>query len=193
MTNGWHFFCSGGGITDPWEAPVKRSLTVLATLAILAWSQTAAAQPTTRSIAYDGIEFVTGIMDYDLSGTGRTVPLTIRATKALTEHLSFEAGATFANPEQQFGRSTFTAPEVRVAYNWRLGRVLPFVSGGGGISATQNDFLGTRWRSTWLAGGGARVQLTDRLYGIGELRLRGISRKFAASTGEWLGGLGYRF
>jgi opacity protein-like surface antigen len=172
---------------------LKRSLVTLATLGIIAWSQSAMAQPRAAHIASDGIEIVTGIMDYDLSGTGRTIPITIRATKALSDHVSFEAGATIANPDQQFGRSSFTAPEVRAVYSWRLGRVLPFIAGGGGFSATHSDFLGTRWRSTLLAGGGARVQLNDRIYAIGELRLRGITRKFAGSTGEFLGGLGWRF
>lgn len=172
---------------------MKHPLTLLATLGIIAWSQSAVAQPRAAHIASDGVEIITGIMDYDLSGTGRTIPLTIRATKALSEHVSFEAGATIANPEQQFGRSTFTAPEVRVVYAWRLGRVLPFIAGGGGVSATQSDLLGTRWRSTLLAGGGARVHLNDQIYAIGELRLRGVSRKFSGSTGEFLGGLGWRF
>jgi opacity protein-like surface antigen len=172
---------------------LTRPLTLLATLGILACSHTALAQPRVTQIASDGIEIVTGIMDYDLSGTGRTVPFSIRATKALTDHVSLEAGATFANPEQQFGRSTFTAPEVRVTYSWRFGRILPFVSGGGGFSATQSDVLRTRWRSTLAVGGGTRVALTDRLYAIGEMRLRGVTRKFAGSTGEFLGGLGWRF
>jgi hypothetical protein len=176
-----------------WEEHVTRPLTIIATLGIIAWSQSALAQPRAAQTASAGIEIVTGIMDYDLSGTGRTVPLSIRATKALTDHLSLEAGATFANPDQQFGRSTFTAPEVRVTYGWRLGRVLPFVSGGGGVSATRSDFLRTRWRSTLVVGGGARVALNDRLYAIGEMRLRGVTRKFAGSTGEFLGGLGWRF
>ena len=172
---------------------MKRPLTLLATLGIIACSHTAMAQPRATRIASDGIEIVTGVMDYDLSGTGRTVPLTIRATKALTDHVSLEAGGTFASPDQQFGRSTFTAPEVRVTYTWRLGPVQPFVSGGGGISATQTDFFKTRWRSTFVAGGGARIPLNDRLYAIGEMRLRGVGRKFAGSMGEFLGGLGWRF
>jgi hypothetical protein len=187
------FLLYRGHQPNPWEGPLKRQFTIVATLGIIAWSQSAMAQPRATHSASDGIEIVTGIMDYDLSGTGRTIPLTIRATKALSEHVSFEAGATIASPDQQFGRSSFTAPEVRVTYAWRVGRVLPFVAGGGGVSATQSDMLGTRWRSTLLAGGGARVELNDRIYAIGELRLRGITRKFAGSTGEFLGGLGWRF
>jgi len=40
------------------------------------------------------------------------------------------------------------------------------------------------------AGGGARVHLSDRIYAVGEMRLRGLSN-FAASTAEWLGGIGW--
>jgi hypothetical protein len=54
----------------------------------------------------------------------------------------------------------------------------------------RSDLADTRWRSSLTAGGGARVHLSDRLYAVGEMRLRGLSN-FAASTAEWLGGIGW--
>ena len=141
-------------------------------------------------IATDGVEFVTGLMDFDLSGTGKVAPFALRGSKSLTNRLALEFGATMAWPDQQFGSSHLTLPEALLSYSWRLGRVRPFVSGGGGTMLVQTDFFENRWRPTFVGGGGARIQLSDRVYAIGEMRLRGISRSFSGSTAEWLGGIG---
>lgn len=170
-----------------------RRIAVLMSFGLLIASASAAsaqdfARPQRSSI--DGVEFLVGYMDYDLSGTGSTVPIVVRGTKALTGNLSLEFGGTFATPQQQFGGSSFLAPEVRLTYSWGKGRFRPFVSGGGGFAVVQSDFAGTRWWSSLTAGGGARVHLADRLHAVGELRLRGLSN-FAASTGEFLGGIAW--
>jgi hypothetical protein len=153
----------------------------------------ASAQPASTNAPATTIEVVTGVMDYDFQGTGQTMPFAVRASRTLVGGLSLELGTTFARPNETFGRSTFAAPEARLQYAWRLGRVSPFVAGGGGVSATKSALTGTDWRTTLLAGGGARVDLTDRLYAVGEMRLRGVTRHFSASTAEWLGGIGWRF
>ena len=139
-----------------------RRIAVLMSVGLLIASASAAsaqdfARPQRSSI--DGVEFLVGYMDYDLSGTGSTVPIVVRGTKALTGNLSLEFGGTFATPQQQFGASSFLAPEVRLTYSWGQGRFRPFVSGGGGFA-------------------------------VGEMRLRGLAN-FAASTAEWLGGIGW--
>jgi hypothetical protein len=146
------------------------------------------ARPQRSSI--DGVEFLIGYMDFDLSGTGSTVPIAVRGTRALTNNLSLEFGGTYTTPELQFGPARLLMPEARLTYSWGTGRFRPFVSGGGGFGWQHSD-LGTRWRSTLTAGGGARVHLNDRLYAVGEMRLRGLS-DFAASTAEWLGGIGWQ-
>jgi len=171
-----------------------RRLAVLMSFGLLIASASAAsaqdfARPQRSSI--DGVEFLVGYMDYDLSGTGSTVPIAIRGTKALTSNLSLEFGGTFATPELQFGSSRLLMPEARLTYSWGTGRFRPFVSGGGGFAWQRADLVGNRWRSTLTAGGGVRMQLNDRLYAVGELRLRGLS-DFAASTAEWLGGIGWQ-
>ena len=163
---------------------------------MIASSQPAAAQEIARTnarVAVDGVEFVTGVMDFDLSGTGQVMPVAIRGSRSLTNRLAVEFGATFAAPEQQFGPSRLLLPEAQLSYAWRIGRVRPFVSGGGGLAIVQRNIFETQYRPTFVGGGGARVQLGDRLYAIGEMRLRGISRDFSASTAEWLGGLGWSF
>jgi hypothetical protein len=84
-------------------------------------------------------------------------------------------------------------PEGRLSYAWRFGRLRPYVSGGAGTAVVRSsdDVVGTRWRLSVSGGGGARVFLNDRTYAIGEMRLRGISQDFSATTAEWLGGIGW--
>jgi hypothetical protein len=143
-------------------------------------------------IATDGVEFVTGVMDFDLSGTGKTAPMVFRTSKSLTNRLGLEIGATLAWPSQQFGSSTIVLPEALLSWSWRLGPVRPFVSGGVGLMA-ESALSEIDWEPTFLGGGGARIQLSKQLYAIGEMRLRGISSDFSASTAEWLGGIGFTF
>jgi opacity protein-like surface antigen len=140
------------------------------------------------------IEIVTGVMDFDFQGTGQTMPFNVRALTAVTDRLSLEFGATVARPVESFGgRSTFATPEARAVYAWRLGRVSPFVAGGGGFSVIRRPLFRDRWQATLTAGGGARFDLSERVYAIGEMRLRGVTTRFAASTAEWIGGIGWRF
>jgi len=167
------------------------SLMSFALLVCAASAASAQDLPRPQRSSIDGVELLVGVMDFDMSGTGRTVPFAVRGTKALAGNLSLEFGGTLAWPEQQIGRSAMVVPEVRLTYSWAVGRVRPFVSGGGGFAAIQNDLAGMRWRSSLVAGGGARVFLADRLYAVGEMRLRGLSSNFGASTGEFLGGIGW--
>jgi hypothetical protein len=140
----------------------------------------------------DGLEIVAGLMNFDLSGTGDTMAMSIRGTKAITPRLSLQGGATIASPQQQFGPSFFAAPEAHLTYSWRLARWQPFVSGGGGLALIRSTLTDTDWRLALSAGGGVKVHLDDRLYVIGEMRLRGLSRQFSATTAEWLGGVGWQ-
>jgi hypothetical protein len=162
---------------------------------VLALSSTARAQSVSDeglARSGNGIEIVAGLMDFDLSGTGATTALSIRGTKALTPRLSLQAGATLANPEQQFGSSFFAAPEAHLTYSWRFARWQPFVSGGGGLAYLRGGARDADWRLALSGGGGLKVHLDDRLYVIGEMRLRGLSRDFSATTAEWLGGIGWQ-
>ena len=170
-------------------------LRILGTIvfALTTFTTRASAQSFAANAPATSIEVVSGVMDYDFQGVGKTMPLAIRASRSLTGGLSFDVGTTFARPDETFGTSTFAAPEARLLYAWRLGRVSPFVAGGGGFSAQTSRFLRTRWRPTLLGGGGARIDLSSRVYAIGEMRIRTIGSNFGASTAEWLGGVGWRF
>jgi len=142
-------------------------------------------------IATDGVEIVTGLMDFDLAGTGQAIPFVFRVSRSVATRLALEFDVTMASPDQQFGSSQILLTEGKASWSWRIGRVRPFVSGGGGVMA-QNMLTEIRWRPTFTGGGGARIGITDNLYAIAEMRLRGISTDFSASTAEWLGGVGWR-
>ena len=172
---------------------------VVPTVALAAGLIAAAAVPAaaqdlsgrTDRAAIDGVEFAIGVMDFDLSGTGLTMPVVGRGAKALTRGLAIEFGVTFATPEQQFGPSQLLIPEAHLSYAWRFGRLRPFVSGGGGSAVTWGDAIETSWRLSLSGGGGARFDVSDRLHVLGEMRLRGLTRNFSGSTAEWLGGFGW--
>jgi len=154
----------------------------------------AAAQESTGPVgraAVDGIEVLTGVMDYDLSGTGKTVPFAVGISKALSRGFAAEFNLTVASPAQQFGPSWMYVPEGRLSYAWRFGRVRPYLSGGAGSALVQSNVLGTRWRLSVSGGGGARLFLNDQTYAMGEMRLRGISQDFSSTTTEWVGGIGW--
>jgi hypothetical protein len=142
--------------------------------------------------AVDGVEVLTGLMDFDLQGTGQAMPVAIRASKALGGGFALEVGTTFARPDLQSGPSSLTIPEARVTYTWFTGRFRPFVGAGAGFGFQRTEAIDKNWRMTAATGGGARFHFSDRVYAIGEMTLRGLS-DFAATTAEWMGGIGIRF
>jgi len=150
------------------------------------------AQPRAPRPAVDGVEVLVGLMDFDLQGTGQAMPLVIRGTKALGGGFALEVGATYARPELQSGPSSLTIPEARVTYAWFTGRFRPFVGAGAGFGFQRTDAIDKNWRMTATTGGGARFHFSDRVYAVGEMTLRGLS-DFAATTAEWMGGIGIRF
>lgn len=145
-----------------------------------------------NTAAQHAVSVTAGVMDFDLSGTGQTLVAAVRATRALTNHVAVEAGASFATPEQQFGPSTFLAPEVQLQYHWQLGRVRPYAGGGIGLAHERANLADNDTDFTWSGAGGLRVDLTDRAAIVGEMRVRGIEVDFTGSTAEWVGGLTWR-
>ena len=150
------------------------------------------AQPRAPRPAVDGVEVLTGVMDFDLQGTGKTTPLVIRVNKALGGGFALEVGGTFARPELQLGSSSLLLPEARVTYSWLTGRFRPFVGAGAGFGFQRTDVVDKNWLMAVKAGGGARFHFNDWTYAVGEMTLRGLS-DFSATTAEWMGGIGFRF
>lgn len=130
-------------------------------------------------------------VQYDLSGTGTAPGLAVHAGRPVHGNVMVEIRALFAKPEQQFGSSTFFAPEAQLQYRWNIARLSPYVGGGVGLAANASP-LRTDWDPTLSFAVGTGVRLNDRLDVTGELRLRGIEWRFVGSTAEWSAGLKWR-
>lgn len=130
-------------------------------------------------------------VQYDLSGTGAAPGVAIRAARPVNGNVVFEIRGLFAKPEQQFGSSTFFAPDAQLQYRWSLARWSPYVGGGLGIAANSSP-LRTDWDPTVSFAAGTGVRLNERLDLIGEFRLRGIEWRFVGTTAEWSAGLNWR-
>jgi hypothetical protein len=134
-----------------------------------------------------------GVVQYDLNGVGNAAGMTIRGTRALTNHLAVEGSFPVAWPTQTFGESKLFAPEAHLQYHWLAGRFRPYAGGGAGLAWTDAGAFGrSDVNLTLSTAGGTRFDITDRVALLGELRLRGIERDFAGSTAEWMGGISWR-
>ena len=130
-------------------------------------------------------------VDYDLSGVGSTAGVAVRATRALSPHVSLELRSLFAQPRQQFGSSTLFAPEAQLQYRWNAGRLEPYVGAGLGTSALKSSFH-TEWDPTVSFAAGTGVRLTERVALTGEFRLRGHELRFTGTTTEISAGVSWR-
>ena len=150
-----------------------------------------------QSPAWGDLSFTTGMVDYDLSGTGQTTGFAIRARRDLTHSIGLELRGLFARPCQQFqsckevGPATLFVPEAQLQYRWIAGRLEPFVGAGLGISALRSS-IDTRWDPTVSFSVGTAVRLTDRVALNGEFRMRGHEFRFVGSTTEINAGLSWR-
>lgn len=135
------------------------------------------------------IVFGGGVMDYDLSGTGKAPVFGARVTRDLGANFVFEGGFAFAKPEQQFGPSTLWAPEALLQYQFPVGRFRPYLGAGIGAIRESGDAIETDWTPTVVFAGGSRVNLNDRVGLFGELRIRGIDWDFVGTTADITGGL----
>ena len=165
-----------------------RVLSLFTVAAVLVFSQ-ATAVSAQETAARNTISATAGALNFDLSGTGTTVGVAVRGTRALTPHVALETGVLFARPDLQGGgRATLFAPEVHLQYHWRTGMFAPYAGGGIGFGHQSRD--GSSVTNLALsAAGGMRAYITPRVALLGEFRLRGLQRDFAATTAEIMGGL----
>ena len=170
----------------------KLSLIVVVTVLILTGVNAASAQEI--AAARNSISASTGSMNFDLSGTGNTWNVAVRATRALTSHVALEFGGLFARPDLQGGTGTVILPEVQLQYHWRVNKVAPYAGGGVGfIHQRRGDFIGSTNNVALGAAGGARFYFNDRVSALGEFRIHTIERDFAGTTAEIMGGVSYAF
>ena len=129
-------------------------------------------------------------VQYDLSGVGNAPGVAVRAGRDVTPKLVLELRGLLAWPDLQSGPSTFFVPEAQLQYRWNVARFSPYVGGGGGVAMVKSPFR-TEWDPTFSVSAGTGVRLTERVGVIGELRLRGIERRFTGSTAEWSLGMAW--
>jgi hypothetical protein len=163
---------------------------VIAAIAVLVFAMTPV-YGQDRSIAVQ-----TGILNFDLSGTGNSPSLAVSADWAATRHVLIESAMTFAFPNQQFGdRTKFLIPEALVQYQWSRARFSPFIAAGVGAAIDVRDeiFGGTQTKLALSTGGGVRLNLNDSMGIRGDFRLRGFGSNFSGSAAELRGGIFWRF
>jgi hypothetical protein len=163
---------------------------VAAAVLVFAGSGAASAQ---EFAARHSFSVTAGAANFDLSGTGTTLGIGIRATRALTPHVALESGLLFARPDLQGGRATLILPEAHLQYHWRFGSVAPYAGGGLGFAHQSREGSASATNLALSAAGGARAYLNDRMAVLGEFRLRGIERDFSGTIAEFMGGMSFTF
>jgi hypothetical protein len=165
------------------------SLCIAACLAVIGMPKAASAQAASNSIVVG-----TTMMEFDLAGVGTAPGMTIRASRALTDHLAIEGSFPMSWLSEDVGRSKLFAPEAHLQYHWRVGAFRPYVGGGAGIAWRDRGLFGNSTANLTLSvAGGTRFDVSERIAVLGELRLRGIERDFAGSTADFMGGLSWRW
>jgi hypothetical protein len=134
------------------------SFTVVAVL-VFSGARVASAQ---EAAARNTITVSAGALNFDLAGTGTTVGVAVRGTRALTPHLALETGVLFARPDLQGGgRATLLAPEVHLQYHWRFGSIAPYAGGGIGFGHQSRRGSNVTDLALSTAGGSAPTSPTD--------------------------------
>ena len=132
-----------------------------------------------------------GVVDFDLSGTGKTIGTSVRGERTFTDRLSLEVGSLLARPTEDFATTTLLAPEALVRYTFTDRRFAPYAAGGGGFVMRHVDGQ-TAWDPSMAGAAGLRVRLSDETSVQGEMRLRGIGRTWSGTNAEWTAGLVWR-
>ena len=168
--------------------------TVAAVLVALSVGSTAKAQSPYMRPRHVTLTAAAGLSQWDLSGTGSSVLLAVRADRPLGPPWLLGEGslATF-HADEQDGGSTFLIPEAQLQL--QLPRaVAPYLGAGAGAfgriggAGTHESVL------TTSAAVGLRVwSLVPRAVLRGELRLRGVGSEFTGSAAEWTAGIGWSF
>lgn len=175
-------------VTDLKEIVVPRLSLTLAIASLLSVTTVAQAQRPPQRFA---IGAVAGATQYDLSGTGTTAVVGLRAEHQLQRWLVGEVALGLFRITPQFGGSslTYTIPEAQLQLQLPLGIVRPYLGAGGGWVLVRGGETGTASGAI-----GTRVLVPGTgLDTRAELRVRGIGSSFSGATAEWTVGLAYRF
>lgn len=173
----------------------RRVLRTLAALLALAGAPRAAAaqdaaEPAGRPPRAFGL--VLGTSQYDLRGVGGTLLIGARYEVERGPWLVTELAFGRIDAAADFGdRQKLTTIEGQLQAQLVFGPLRPYVGAGLGIASLTDRAGGSL---TVSGAGGARLAIPrTRLDLRGELRLRGIERRFTGSAVEITGGVAYRF
>lgn len=188
------------GAIDLWVPPSSIAMTTslcrthpgaLAAVALIVLTSALQAQELPRH----SLALHAGAEQFDLRGTGTTAGLALRGAYGLNRVVRLELGLSGARPEQvtglegAAGTTTLIISELQLQFR-RPGRVSPYLGIGGGWA--RESALGpfpVRNSLTASVSGGLGVALNQQLGLVGELRVRGIGRRFQGSTASWTLGL----
>ena len=175
------------------EKPMRATL--LAALALLSAGLVTAPLAGQEEAPPFHLSVNTGLFQYDLSGTGFSPMLAVRAATPISSVLMFEAAVLAARPDQQFGQTTtFLVPEGQVQLVLPFSVVTPYMGLGAGaaIDFRDSEFGGTQTDVTISGSVGLKTWLSDQMGVQGEMRVRGVDVDFAGTSAEYTLGLIWR-
>lgn len=142
-----------------------------------------------------GLSFSAGAANFDLTGSGVTPLVALRADAELTRWLVGEVGVSALRPNERFdARLTYVVPELQFQLQLRAGRVRPYLGAGGGWFYAIGADRSRQSALSASAAAGARLDLRDVRFGLrAELRVRGIDREFSRRVAEGTGSVVWRF
>lgn len=172
-----------------WSHRLASLLTAAAALTTITSAQAATEQ--VPSLRY-AIGLVGGISQFDLSGTGTTGVVAVRADFNARSWFVVEGGLSLFRPQEQFGKQlSYAIPEVQIQLQLPTRGVRPYLGVGVGSILASGGPGAQRMVS---GAGGLRIAVPDTRVDLrAELRVRGIGESFTGSIAEWTFGGGYRF
>lgn len=179
--------------------PVRSRPTALRGAAVAALVLLAAAAPRAAAaqdyLLSSGLALSGGVADYELTGSGQTAIVALRADAELRRWLVGELGLSALRPRETLpSRLTYVVPEAQLQLQLRAAAFRPYVGAGGGWFYAIGPNRRSQSALSASASAGVRIGLPDVRFGLqGEVRLRGIDREFSRKVAEATAGLALRF
>jgi hypothetical protein len=137
-----------------------------------------------------------GVSQWDLSGTGSSVLLAVRADRPLGPlWLLGEGSLSTFRTDEQGGSVSYIVPEVQLQLQVPRA-IAPYLGFGAGAFRRDGADAANVDQSVLTTSGAVGI----RLWGLipravlrAELRVRGVGEHFTGSAAEWTGGVGWSF
>jgi hypothetical protein len=182
-------------------APLALAAAARRTAAAVACLAAAAATALPRDAAAQdyrlasGIALSAGAADYDLTGSGTTTIIALRADTELRRWLVGELGASALRPKEALAsRLTYVVPEAQLQLQIRAGVLRPYLGAGGGWFYAIGPNRKFQSALSASASAGVRIARPNARFGVqAEVRRRGIDRDFSRRVTEATAGAALRF